>query len=598
MPNKNSKKYSWNLDDIYPDEKAWQRAKDRLVDMFGKIDAYRGRIASASHLLACLELHSGILKDLGRLIAYVTMRSDEDTRDAHWMGLRQEMTYLRTEYETRSSFIEPELVKIDEATITGFLEAEPALLPYRMFLLDIIRRKPHTLSDKEERILAETGLVAEGPHSIFTIFSNAEFPYPEISLKNGKIVRLDPVGFSRYRTLPDRDERQKVFEAFFTSLSRYQGTLGAQLDAQMKRDVFYARVRHYPSTLAKSLDKNNIPQTVFHNLLESVHAHMDTFHRYLQLKKRLLNLPELAYHDLYAPVCDQMKREIEYDEGIDLIVQATDSMGREYNDVVQKALKERWIDVYPSKGKRSGAYMNDGGYDVHPYILLNYNDQYNDVSTLAHEIGHALHTYFSNQSQPFPTSQYSIFVAEVASTFQEALLHHRMLKDTDDTDMRLALQMEYLDGVRGTLFRQAQFAEFELRIHEMAELGKALTGEKLNEIYGEILRKYCGHEKGICTVGDLVNTEWAYVPHFYYDFYVYQYATSFTASTAFHQNVLEEGQKAADRFIRFLSTGGEDYPINLLKSAGIDMTSPEPFEITMKVINTTMVEIEGLLDQQ
>jgi oligoendopeptidase F len=330
-------------------------------------------------------------------------------------------------------------------------------------------------------------------------------------------------------------------------------------------------------------------------LIQNVTNNLDSFHRYLKLKKRMLNVETLKYSDIYAPVVKGVDLEYTYDEAKKLILDAMKPLGDDYCRVVAQAFEERWIDVYPSPGKRSGAYSNGSAYDVHPYILLNYNDQYEDVSTLAHELGHTMQSYYSNKTQPFPTADYPIFVAEVASTFNETLLIDKMLKEIKDDDTRLSLLMSYLDGIKGTVFRQTQFAEFELRIHEKAERGEPLTGDVLTELYGDILKRYYGHDKGICHIDDLYTVEWAYIPHFYYNFYVYQYSTSFTASTALAEHVLSKEKGAVKKYLDFISSGGSEYPIDLLKKAGVDMTSAEPFNKTMVAMNRTMDEIEAIL---
>ncbi|MHC4367237.1 MAG: M3 family oligoendopeptidase [Planctomycetota bacterium] len=346
------------------------------------------------------------------------------------------------------------------------------------------------------------------------------------------------------------------------------------------------------------MDKNNIPTQVYMALIENVTANLDSFHRYLKLKERMLGVDQLKYSDIYAPVVKGIDLKYTYDEGKELVLDAIKPLGADYRRVVAKAFDQRWIDVYPSPGKRSGAYSNGSAYDVHPYILLNYTDQYEDVSTLAHELGHTMQSYYSNKTQPFPTADYSIFVAEVASTFNEALLIHKMLKEITDDDARLSLLMSYLDGLKGTVFRQTQFAEFELRMHEKAERGEPLTGDVLTQLYGQILKKYYGHDQGVCHIDDLYEVEWAYIPHFYYNFYVYQYSTSFTASTALSEKVLAKEEGAVEKYIEFLSAGGSEYPIDLLKKAGVDMTTAEPFDKTMAAMNRTMDEIEAILKKK
>ena len=589
----------WKLEDLYETDQAWNQAKEKLVARFDEVEKYKGRLAeSASELLACLEFNSDISKEFGRLFSYASMKSDEDLSDSKYLAMKQEMQQLGTDYSSKSSFITPEIAAMDKQKIDKFIEREPGLKIYKMPLYDILRMKPHTLSDKEEKILAEAGLLADGPSSIYGVFSNAEMPYPEIELSDGTVAELTKAGYARYRALPDRSDREAVFQAFWEIFNKFKGTFGTQLYANVKKDMFYARTRNYESSLHSALDQDNIPTQVYMALIENVTDNLDSFHRYLDLKKRMMNVETLKYSDVYAPVVEGIDLKYTYEQARELIIDSLAPLGEDYQKVVAEAFEQRWIDVYPTPGKRAGAYSSGNAYDVHPYILLNYNGQYDDVSTIAHELGHTMHSYYANKNQPYPTADYSIFVAEVASTFNEALLIHKMLKEIKDDDVRLSLLMNYLDGIKGTVFRQTQFAEFELRIHEKAERGEPLTGDVLNELYGEILKKYYGHEKGICHIDDLYKVEWAYVPHFYYNFYVYQYATSFTASTALAEKVLGKEEGAVEKYIEFLSSGGSDYPIELLKKAGVDMTGPEPFKKTMVVMNRTMDEIEAILEKK
>jgi len=594
-----SAEYKWKLEDLYASDEVWKKTKQELIAQFDEVTKYQGKLAgSASELLACLEFNSRVSKEFGRLYSYAHMKSDEDTRNSKYLAMEQEMQQLRTDYSSKAAFITPEIAGMDKETINKFIEQEPGLKIYKMALYDIQRMKAHTLSEKEEKILAEAGLLADGPSTIYGVFSNAELPYPEIELSDGTMAKLTKAGYSRYRASPNRDDREAVFAAFWDTFTKFKGTFGTQLYANVKKDMFYARTRGYKSSLESSLDKNNIPTEVYMALIENVTSNLDSFHRFLNLKKRMLGVETLKYSDVYAPVVKGIDLQYTFDEAKKLVLDSVKPLGSSYGRVVEKAFEERWIDVYPTPGKRAGGYSNGSAYDVHPYILLNYNDQYDDVSTLAHELGHTMHSYYSNKNQPYPTADYSIFVAEVASTFNEALLIHKMLKEIKDDDTRLSLLMNYLEGIRQTVFRQTQFAEFELRIHEKAERGEPLTGDVLNEIYGEILKKYYGHEKGICHIDDLYAVEWAYVPHFYYNFYVYQYSTSFTASTALAEKILGEEQGVVEKYIEFISSGGSDYPIELLKKAGVDMTSAEPFNKTMKAMNRTMDEIEAILEKK
>jgi len=588
--------YKWKLEDLYPSDEAWNKAKQEVVARFDEMTQFQGKLASsASTLLKCLELDSLISKEFGRLYCYASMKSDEDTSNSKYMGFKQQMQQLGTDYNSITAYITPEIAKMDKQQIDTFMEQQPGLKVYKMALYNILRMKPHTLSESEEKILAEAGLMADGPSSIYTVFSNAELPYPEIKLSDGTIAKLTKAGYSRYRAVQNRNDREAVFQAFWSTFDKFKGTFGTELYAEVKKNMFYARTRNYESSLHSALDRNNIPTEVYMALIENVTNNLDSFHRYLKLKKRMLGVDTLKYSDVYAPVVKGVDLEYTYEEAKKLVLEAMEPLGDDYCRVVAEAFEKRWIDVYPSPGKRSGAYSNGGAYDVHPYILLNYNDQYEDVSTLAHELGHTMHSYYSNKNQPYPTADYPIFVAEVASTFNEALLIDKMLKEIKDDDTRLSLLMNYLDGIKGTVFRQTQFAEFELRMHQMAERGEPLTGDVLTKLYGDILKKYYGHDKGVCHIDELYAVEWAYIPHFYYNFYVYQYSTSFTASTALAEQVLSKEKGAVEKYINFISAGGSEYPIDLLKKAGVDMTSAEPFNKTMVAMNRTMDEIEAIL---
>ena len=590
-------KDTWNLQDLYSSDQAWNKSKENLVSQFDKVLTYKGKLAkSASELLACLEFNSYISREVDRLYSYVSMKSDQDTRDSKYLGMRQELEQLINDYRSKASFVTPEITKMDKQQIDKFLAKVPALRVYKMYLYDIQRTKAHRLSEKEEKILAETGLLANSPYSVYTIFSNAELPYPEITLSDGRIARLNKAGYTLYRALPNRSDREAVFQAFWNAFNSFSRTFGVQLYSNVKKDMFYARTRNYQSSLESALDDDNIPTAVYSALIENVHNNLDSFHRYLKLKRRMLAVDNLKYSDLYAPVVKEVDLEYTIEEAKELVLDSIRPLGKDYTEVVKRAFEKRWIDVYPTEGKKAGAYSNGSAYDVHPYILLNYNGRYDDVSTLAHELGHTMHSYYSNKNQPYPTADYSIFVAEVASTFNEALLINMMLSKIENTDVRLSLLMDYLEGLRLTVFRQTQFAEFELLIHEKAERNEPLTADVLSKLYGDILRKYYGHDKGICHIDEAYTVEWAYIPHFYYNFYVYQYATSFTASTALVEKVLNNEKGAVEKYIEFISSGGSDYPINLLKKAGVDMTTSEPFIKTISAMNRTMDEIEKILE--
>ncbi len=598
--------YRWNLADLYPTDDAWQKSKESFEARLGTagkkngaLKKFRGKLASnPKTLLACLDLSSSLGKEFARLSAYASMASDQDTRDPKYLAMVQAMGQIGSTFGAKAAFIEPELLKMGKEKIRGFLAREPKLKIYRQNIDDVLRRKAHTGTEPEEKIIADAGLMADGPDNIYGIFSNAEFPYPSVTLSDGKTVKLDKAAFTLYRGVPNREDRKKVFGTFFGKLNEFRATFGTQLYAEVKKDMFYARARKYKSSVESALDGSNIPVAVYTSLVNSVNNNLGTFHRYLRLRARMMGLDTLHYYDLYGPLVKHVDIDYTYEDAEKLVLASLAPLGEDYISVARKGFADRWLDVYPSDGKRSGAYSQGAAYDVHPYMLLNFNGKYDDVSTLAHEFGHTMHSYLSNTSQPYPTSQYSIFVAEVASTFNEALLMDYMLKTIKDDDVRLTLLGSYLDNLRGTLFRQTQFAEFELRIHEMAEKGETLTGDVLDKLYMDITKRYYGSDRGVCVVDDEIKAEWAYIPHFYYNFYVFQYATSLTASGALSEEVLAGDKEATKRYLQLLKSGSSDYPIALLKKAGIDMTGPVPFELAMKKMNRVMDEIEKILDRK
>ena len=589
-------KYKWDLSHIYADEKVWTSEKGKFVARLSEVAKYKGKLGeSPQMLLGCFDLVTDLSKEYTRLYCYASMHSDEDTRLSKYLGMEQEIGQIGSDFSARVSFLQPEILNIGRERIEAFLQQEPKLEIYRHGLDDTLRRKDHTGTEGEEKILADAGLVADSPLSIYSIFSDADFPFAETTLHDGKKVKLNKANFNVYRVVPHREDRKKVFAAYFSRLNDYRRTFGTQLYAEAKKNLFYTRARKYSSSLERALDGNNIPPAVYKGLIDNVSTNLPTFHRYLQLRKKMLEVDQLHYYDLYCPVVAELDLKYSIEESQEHVLSSLRPLGNDYVSVARKGFAERWLDVYPNDGKRSGAYSNGAVYDVHPYILLNYNGKYDDVSTLAHELGHTMHSYLSNKTQPYATADYSIFVAEVASTLNEALLLEYMLKTMTDDNVRLTLLGNYLDGIRGTVFRQTQFAEFEWRIHEKVERGEPLTGDALSELYDSINKKYHGHDAGVCIVDDEIKCEWAHIPHFYYNFYVYQYATSFTASSAISELILAGDRAATERYLELLSSGGSDYPINLLKKAGVDMTTPAPFELTMRKMNRVMDEIEQIL---
>ena len=597
-------KYKWNLADLYASETAWIKAKDELAHRLPELAKHRGHLGKSSHeLLATLQTMFDLDLGLSRLSVYASGLSDQDVRAARPREMKQAAEELATAFSSACSWMRPEILTLEPARVRTFLAQEPKLAPYRVFLEETLRRKPHTLGAAEERVAAEAGELERAGGEVHGVLSNADLPYPTIKLSTGEAVRLDAAAYSLHRQARSRVDRDQVFGAFFGALKIYERTMGATLAATVKAHLFEKRLRHFDSALESALFQDNIPPVVYRQLLADVHRSLPTLHRYLNLRKRMLGLDVLRYQDLYVPLVATVDMHFEPDQARALTLDALAPLGRDYTEALRKGFESRWTDYLPSPGKRSGAYST-GVYGVHPYQLLNFNGHYDDLSTLAHESGHSMHTFLSYAAQPYPTADYPIFVAEVASTFNENLLIHAMLDRAKDDPTRLFLLGTLLDGLRTTLFRQTQFADFELAFHEQAERGEPLTGENLSVLYLKIARDYYGHDQKVCQVDDSLAVEWAYVPHFYYNFYVYQYATSMVASTSLARAVREEAQSAKttgktprrDAYLKMLSSGGSKYAIDLLKAAGVDMTTSAPFDAAIAEMNAAMDEIERILE--
>src|SRR2546426_3945758 len=589
-------KYKWNLADIYPDDQAWRSAKEQLAKELPQMKMFQGKLGTSAATLAnALDKYFGFDKELSRLYVYAQMLSDQDTREATHLGMKQEMIQLAAAEAAEVAFLEPEILQLEKGKVDKFIRNEPRLKIYRFYLEDIARRSAHTLSAAEERLLADMGPLAGASSSTYGILSNADFPFPSVMLSDGKVVKLDQAAFADLRALPNRSDREKVMSAFFAALGHFSGTFGTTMNGEVQKVLFQSKARKYESALEYSLNGPNIPVSVYMRLIDGINKNLPAFHRYLKLRQRILGLDQLHYYDLYAPLVGSVELTYTPEQAQKLVLEAVAPLGSEYTSTVERAYDSRWIDLFPNEGKRSGGYSEGAAYDVHPYMLINYNGKYTDVSTLAHEMGHTMQSYFSNKTQPYPLANYPIFVAEVASTFNETLLINHVLKNTKDDDTRLSLLGNYLENIKSTVFRQAQFAEFELRMYEMAGKGQPITGNALAKLYLDITRKYYGQDQGISIVDDYIANEWSYIPHFYRDFYVFQYATSFTASMALSEKVIGGDPGATKRYLAFLGAGGSKYPIDLLKDAGVDMTTDEPLNLTIKAMNRVMDEMDAIL---
>jgi oligoendopeptidase F len=588
--------YKWNLEDLFSSDEEWKKRKDEILGHLQSLAELKGTLAkSAEQLNHTLDKYFQLEKETVRLITYATMSSDQDTRQPKQLSMKQEAAQLKTKLSTAAAFIRPEILRIPNKVMKSFFAEVPKLRIYSHFIDDIYRTKEHTLTEREETIIAETGLMEDTPYEIFTILSNADLPYKAVKLSDDSEVRIDQTGYTFYRANPNRNDRIRVFETFFSALKSFERTFGTQLYGQVKRDLFYRNVRRYNSCLESALHRDNIPVGVYHSLIKNVNANLPTLHRYLKLRRRMLKLDELRYYDNYASMVKEVDLQYTYPDARGVIKRALSPLGSSYVSILEEAFSRRWIDVYPTAGKLSGAYSEGDAYDVHPYILLNYNGRYDEVSALAHELGHTAHSHLSNKNQPYVNSNYPIFLAEVASTVNEALLMDYELNHISDKSQRLSLLGNYLEVFRTTLFRQTKFAEFELLIHEAVEKGEALTGEKFSELYLGLLRRYYGHEEGVCIIDNLYGIEWAFIMHFFRNFYVFQYSTSFTAAQAIASKILKGDKRMVERYIDFLKSGNSEYPIPTLQRVGIDMLSSDPFELTMQRMNGIIDDIEKII---
>ena len=592
-------KYKWDLTHIYASNAAWRAAKEKLEADIPSLRQFKGTLGQSPGALAdVLERATALRKTYYRVATYANLQADQDTRVADHQGMRQEMTLVGATFGTEAAFIDPEILQIGRDRIQQYLSSEPRLASYRFYLEELLRQAEHTLSEPEERILAAASSVTSAPSTTSALLLNAEFPYPSITLSDGKAVKVDQQAFAILRQSKNRADREKVMSAYFGALGNFSQTFGSTLTGSIRASQFYAKARKYDADLEARLDDANIPVSVYSRLIDGVNRNLPSFHRYLKLRKRMMGVDQLHYYDLYAPLVGTVDLAYTPEEAQKHIAAAVVPLGSEYVGLINRAFNERWIDMFPNEGKRSGAYMSGSAYDVHPYMLINYNGKYTDMSTVAHELGHAMHSFHSNRAQPFHLAGYQTFVAEVASQFNEDLLLEYILKQVKEKDARMAILGNYLETLKATVFRQTQFADFELQVHQLAQQGKPLTGASMAKLYLDITKKYYGHDQGVCVVDDYIAHEWSGVPHFYSSYYVFQYATSFTAATALSEGVLATGPRGADatkRYIQFLSSGGSKHPIDILKDAGVDMTTDQPLELTVRKMNRVMDEIEKLL---
>lgn len=581
----------WRLEDIYPDEAAWERDLSAIRGLMEQLKGFQGTLGqSGARLLSALTAWEKLGESLDRLLSYAHMRLDEDTGNTGSQARWQRAQRLAVEAEEVVAFLEPEILSLSESTLQEFLNQEPGLGKYRHYLEDLWRRKPHTLDVEQEALLARMGELVQAPHDIFGLLTDADLEFPVIEGEDGRPVRLSEGRYLRLMESRDRRVRQAAFEALYGTYRRVRNTLAGLLATSVRKDVFLARSRRYPSALAAALHADNVPEEVYTNLIQTVRSRLGSLHRYLRIRRRMLGLSDLHMYDLYVPLVDEVPLRVSFEEAAQTVMDSLQPLGEEYVAVVRRAIESRWIDVLENKGKRPGAYCA-GVYGVHPYILMNFQGSLNDMFTLTHEMGHALHDYYAHGTQPFVYATPSIFTAEVASTLNEALLYRHLMQVHQDARVRIYLLVEQLEQVRRTIYRQVKFAEFELAIHRIAEAGEPLTADSLCALYKRLNEDYYGAE---VVVDDPIELEWARIPHFYSPFYVYKYATGLSAASALATRILQEGTPAVERYINFLRAGSSDYPLELLRRAGVDLTTPQPILAALDAFERHLDELEEL----
>ncbi|MDQ0224149.1 oligoendopeptidase F [Metabacillus niabensis] len=586
------KEDTWRLEDIFETDQAWEQEFAEIKAALPKLAEFKGKLGnSAEDLYEALTYQDKVMERLGKLYTYAHMRYDQDTTNSTYQALNDRARNLYTQAASLSSYIVPELLAVDEAKIKQFINEKKELKLYEHALDEINRQRPHVLSAEQEELLAQASEVLGSSSNTFGMLNNADLTFPTIKDENGEEVEITHGRYIRFLESEDRRVREDAFKAVYKTYGDFKNTFASTLSGTVKKDNFSAKVRNYDSARQAALSSDNIPESVYENLISTVHDHLDLLQRYVKLRKDVLGLSEVHMYDLYTPLVKDVKMEVTYDEAKEYILKGLAPLGEEYLSILKEGFENRWVDVHENKGKRSGAYSS-GAYGTNPYILMNWQDNVNNLFTLAHEFGHSVHSYYTRKNQPYPYGNYSIFVAEVASTCNEALLNHYLLETIEDKRQRLYLLNHFLEGFRGTVFRQTMFAEFEHIIHQKAQEGEPLTPELLTKIYYDLNKQYFGND---IVIDEEIGLEWARIPHFYYNYYVYQYATGYSAATALSNQILEEGQPAVERYIDFLKAGSSDYPIEVLKKAGVDMTSSSPIEEACKVFEEKLTEMEKLL---
>jgi oligoendopeptidase F len=589
--------YKWKLEDLYPSYEAWQKDKEELIKLVSQIDQIsKGWTKSSSKMLSVFVLTDKIYLKSQHLYEYAKRQSDMDMSNSQLQQMKGEIQAMQVDVGLELTFINNDILKMNDETIAKYLKEEPKLEPYRFTIEQIVRAKKHILPEEQEKLISLTGLYSPSISDAASTFNDVDRPSPEITLSTGKKIALNYANYYSNRSAKNPDDRTLVVRTFWENQKKYENTLATLFDGGMKQHLFIAKARKYNSCLEARLFGDNIDTTVYLQLIDAVKKNLSPLHRYLKLKQQLLGLEKLRYDDIYASSVKSVEKLYTYDEAKRIVLEALKPLGTDYINIINKAFNEKWIDIYPNKGKESGAY-SEGIYDVHPYVKMNYTGEYDNVATLAHELGHAMHSYLSSKSQPFANSNYTTFTAEIASTFNESLLMDYLLKNEKDDLFKLFIIDNYISDIRQTIYRQTLFADFELSMHKKVEEGKSLTADWLDNLYLDLTRKYYGYDNGVMQVDDFIQCEWSNVPHFFLNFYVFQYSTGMIASMALAQNVLSNGKAEADRYLNMLKASGSDYPISLLQKAGVDMTKIDPYNAAFKRLDDLVGEMEKIVER-
>ena len=585
----------FNLADLYATRADWDADATKLTAQLGEIQGCKGQLGqSAARFRSCMTLIDDAQKRISRMGVYASETRNVDTGADAGIEISQRSRALGVRFGEALSFLSPEIIALGRKRIDGYLAQDKRLAIYGKSLDSILRTAAHTLDGEGEAIVARYSATGDAASSTYTTLTNSDMPWPKVKLSDGSTATLDPSGYTRYREAQNRDDRKLVMDTFFGQYKQFERTFGTTMYGQLKIDSVNAKVRKYPDVITRALDRNAVPVAVYDTLITQTNVHLPTLHRYFRLRARMLGVTDLHYYDIYPPLIKE-DRKFSLDDGKRLTLEAVAPLGPDYVAAMKQGFENRWMDAYPRPRKLSGAHMAGSAYDVHPYVLMNYNDNYESVSTLAHEWGHALHSVLANRTQAYTNAGYPIFTAEIASTFNEAMLLDHMLKTSTSDDERLLFLGSALENLRGTFFRQAMFAEFEREIHARVDRGEALSGAALTKIYGEILRRYHGEAQGVMKIDDVDAIEWAYIPHFYNAFYVFQYATSVAAGSLFADSVIAGEPGARERYLGLLSAGGSGYPYDLVRKAGVDLATAAPYDAIAARMDRIMGEIEAIL---